>query len=89
MPRRGEQHAPPHRRRRDPGTGFLASCYRNALTLADQHELRSVAFPALSTGASGYPMEAAALVALTTVAETAPTLATVKLVRRVGLRVRL
>ena len=37
----------------------LASCYRNALRLAKQHSLRSIAFPAISTGAYGYPLEQA------------------------------
>lgn len=42
---------------------FLASCYRNSLTLAVQHNLRSIAFPAISTGIYGYPREEAAAVA--------------------------
>lgn len=51
----------------DPKT--LASCYRESLRLADEHKLRSVSFPAISTGAYGYPMEEAARVALNAVAE--------------------
>ena len=39
---------------------LLASCYLRSLELAARHELRSVAFPAISTGAFGYPMELAA-----------------------------
>lgn len=46
---------------------LLASAYRTALQLAAQHECRSVAFPALSTGAYGYPLDEAARVALRTV----------------------
>jgi O-acetyl-ADP-ribose deacetylase (regulator of RNase III) len=42
----------------------LASCYRNALALAEQHALRSIAFPAISTGAYGYPIEAATELAI-------------------------
>src|SRR2546423_2584525 len=42
----------------------LASCYRNALRLAKQHSLRSIAFPAISTGAYGYPLEAATQIAI-------------------------
>jgi O-acetyl-ADP-ribose deacetylase (regulator of RNase III) len=42
----------------------LASCYRNALRLAKQHSLRSIAFPAISTGAYGYPLEEATRIAI-------------------------
>jgi O-acetyl-ADP-ribose deacetylase len=42
----------------------LASCYRNALRLADEHALRSIAFPAISTGAYGYPIEDATSIAV-------------------------
>ena len=41
---------------------LLASCYRNCLTLAVEHDLRTIAFPSISTGAFGYPREEAALV---------------------------
>lgn len=47
----------------------LASCYRAALDVARRHGLRSVAFPAISTGIFGYPMAEAAQVAAATVAE--------------------
>jgi O-acetyl-ADP-ribose deacetylase (regulator of RNase III) len=47
----------------------LASAYRTALELAAEHGCRSVALPALSTGAYGYPMDQAARVALQTVIE--------------------
>lgn len=42
----------------------LAGCYREALRVADQLGLRSVAFPSISTGIFGYPLELAAAVAL-------------------------
>lgn len=48
---------------------LLAQAYRRSLELALEHPCRSVAFPALSTGAYGYPMEQAAQVALQTVCE--------------------
>ncbi len=67
--------------RDEPAKDLLASCYRRALELADQQGLSSVAFPALSTGAFGYPMEEAARVALTTVIDEAPTLDSVRLIR--------
>jgi O-acetyl-ADP-ribose deacetylase len=43
---------------------LLASCYRSALRLAVEHEVRSLAFPAISTGIYGYPADRAALVAI-------------------------
>ncbi|HYG69682.1 MAG TPA: O-acetyl-ADP-ribose deacetylase [Anaeromyxobacteraceae bacterium] len=42
----------------------LASCYRNALRLAEEHGLRSIAFPAISTGAYGFPLERATRIAV-------------------------
>jgi O-acetyl-ADP-ribose deacetylase (regulator of RNase III) len=42
---------------------LLASCYTNCLHLAVQHKLRTLAFPAISTGMYGYPREEAAVVA--------------------------
>ena len=42
----------------------LAAAYRNSLSLAAAHGLRSVAFPAISTGAYGYPLRVAAEIAL-------------------------
>lgn len=43
---------------------LLASCYRNSLNLALAHRVRSIAFPSISTGAYGFPKEAAARIAL-------------------------
>ena len=48
---------------------LLASCYRSCLALAAEHSLRTVAFPSISTGIYGYPIEPAARVALSTVNE--------------------
>jgi O-acetyl-ADP-ribose deacetylase (regulator of RNase III) len=53
--------------RDEPADELLASCYRNALRLAAQDNVGSVAFPAISTGSFGYPLEAAAEIAVATV----------------------
>jgi len=47
--------------------GLLANVHQHALQLASEHGISSVAFPAISTGAYGYPMEEAAPIALATV----------------------
>ena len=48
---------------------LLAACHRHALDLARAHGLRSIAFPAISTGVYGFPMARAARIALTTTIE--------------------
>ena len=48
----------------------LAGCYRSALALARQHDLRSIAFPAISCGVFGYPLDQAASVAVGALSET-------------------
>ena len=48
---------------------LLASAYRSALVLAGQPRLKSVAFPAISTGIFGYPLEPATRIAVTTIRE--------------------
>jgi O-acetyl-ADP-ribose deacetylase (regulator of RNase III) len=47
----------------------LANCYRKCLELAGEHGARTVSFPAISTGAYGYPVEEAAEIALDSVAQ--------------------
>jgi O-acetyl-ADP-ribose deacetylase (regulator of RNase III) len=48
---------------------LLANCYRNSLMLAVEHNLASIAFPAISTGAFGYPLAEAAAVSSTAIEE--------------------
>lgn len=67
--------------RDEPSDKLLADCYRNALKLADEHGIERLAFPALSTGAFGYPAEEAARVCATTLEDTLPELQNVRLVR--------
>ncbi|MCL4533856.1 MAG: O-acetyl-ADP-ribose deacetylase [Bacteroidetes bacterium] len=43
---------------------LLARCYRNSLALAERHEIRTVAFPSISMGAYGFPLERAARIAV-------------------------
>lgn len=64
-----------------PEAVLLANCYRNALLLADKHELKSVAFPAISTGIFGYPLREAAEVAMKAVSEAVTNLKYVRLIR--------
>jgi O-acetyl-ADP-ribose deacetylase (regulator of RNase III) len=46
---------------------LLAAAYRSAMDLAGKHGLRSIAFPAISTGIYGYPLEPATAIAVSTV----------------------
>ena len=64
-----------------PEAELLANCYRNSLTLAEENGVESIAFPAISTGIFGYPVEEAARVALGTVREEAQGLEQVSLIR--------
>src|SRR5579859_4987449 len=50
----------------------LASCYRKSIRIADDHGIRSLAFPSISTGAFGYPVDEAAEIAVRTVIEALP-----------------
>ena len=65
----------------EPSDELLSSCYQEALRLADEHELASVGFPAVSTGAFGYPLGEAAMVALEAVRTVAADLESVRMVR--------
>jgi len=60
---------------------LLRSCYLKSLHLADEHGARSIAFPAISTGAYGYPVNAAARIAVGAVRDVAAQLTNIGLVR--------
>jgi O-acetyl-ADP-ribose deacetylase (regulator of RNase III) len=64
-----------------PSDDLLMDCYKNALILADQKGIHSIAFPAISTGAFGYPFKEAMSIALKAVKERAPRLVNVSTVR--------
>jgi O-acetyl-ADP-ribose deacetylase (regulator of RNase III) len=64
-----------------PEPELLANCYRNSLALAEENGIDSIAFPAISTGVFGYPVEEAAEVALRTVKVEAERLEQVRLIR--------
>lgn len=49
--------------------GLLANCYTNSLKLAMDREIRSIAFPSISTGVYSYPLDKAADIAIRTVTE--------------------
>lgn len=62
---------------------LLAACYHNAIRLAAQLQLTSIAFPAISTGVYGYPLEKAAPVVSRTLRETLAEFAAIEEVRLV------
>ncbi|MCG2710961.1 MAG: macro domain-containing protein [Candidatus Omnitrophica bacterium] len=64
-----------------PGEELLASCYQRALELSEENNIDSIAFPAISTGIFGYPMQEAALVAFNTVIKSSQQLHKVKRIR--------
>jgi O-acetyl-ADP-ribose deacetylase (regulator of RNase III) len=59
----------PMYRGRDEDARLLASAYQSCLNLAEQYQVKDIAFPSLSTGVYGYPLEEAAPIALQTVIE--------------------
>jgi O-acetyl-ADP-ribose deacetylase len=70
LPARWVIHAvgPIYRDGRHGEPALLAACYRNALSLALTHEVRTIAFPAISCGVYGYPVAEAATIAVREVA---------------------
>jgi O-acetyl-ADP-ribose deacetylase (regulator of RNase III) len=60
---------------------MLYACYVNSLSIADQNEIKSISFPAISTGAFGYPLEEGAEIAVQAVSEMVPKLSSVQLIQ--------
>ena len=60
---------PIYGREADRESELLAACYQNSLLLARQHQITSIAFPSISTGAFGYPKTDAAKIASKTIKE--------------------
>jgi O-acetyl-ADP-ribose deacetylase len=67
--------------RDEPAAELLASAYRNSLRVADERGIRSIGFPAISTGAFGFPIEEATEIALRTCLDTIPELNSIRLIR--------
>jgi O-acetyl-ADP-ribose deacetylase (regulator of RNase III) len=65
----------------EPADALLACCYRNAIHLAQRAAVQSMAFPAISTGAFGFPMEPAARIAFETIIDELPVSVGLKVVR--------
>ena len=59
----------------------LASCYRECIRMADDHAIKSLAFPSISTGAFGYPVHEASEIAVRAIVEALPPCARVEHVR--------
>ena len=64
-----------------PEAALLEKCYNNSLKLAEEYEIKSIAFPAISTGAFGYPIKEAAEISLITINKIAPDLENIVLIR--------
>lgn len=82
LPNRWVIHAVGPRYGIDPDPpGLLASAVKNAIALADAHQVRRIALPAISTGIYGYPLAEAARVMVAAAREIAPTLRHVEEIR--------
>jgi len=67
--------------RDEPSDELLRTGYEDALARAEENGITSIAFPALSTGAFGYPLDEAARIAIETILDAAPDLDLVELIR--------
>jgi|SRR6056297_394617 len=64
-----------------PESKLLAQCYENSLAIADNYKINSIAFPAISTGAFGYPIDKATEVVFSVIKEKISKLEHIKLIR--------
>ena len=64
-----------------PESSFLSRCYEDALKLAEEYEVDSIAFPGISTGEFGYPFEEATEIALSVIKTFSTKVKSIKLVR--------
>ncbi|NBG88465.1 macro domain-containing protein [Isachenkonia alkalipeptolytica] len=64
-----------------PEDKLLGDCYRKALKIAEEYGIVSIAFPSISTGAFGYPIDEAKKIVFLTIKEVIPTLENVKTIR--------
>jgi len=65
----------------EPSEELLTNCYVQALTLAEDHKIGSIAFPAISTGAFGFPFQDASSAASRAIVSRAPDLREIRLIR--------
>ena len=65
----------------EPADKLLAECYRNSLRIAQDEGIESIAFPAISTGAFGYPIDEAAEIAIRTIRDELEGMKNVKRIR--------
>lgn len=66
-----------------PHDKFLSDCYKNAIHICEEKAIKSIAFPAISTGVFGYPPEEAAPVILRTIMDLMPVMKSLHIVRMV------
>jgi O-acetyl-ADP-ribose deacetylase (regulator of RNase III) len=64
-----------------PEAALLEECYQNSLKLAEEYKIKSIAFPAISTGAFGYPIKEAAEISLISINKLAVSLENVEKIR--------
>lgn len=64
-----------------PEAALLEKCYQNSLKLAEEYQINSIAFPAISTGAFGYPIKEAAEISLITINKLIYDLENVEIIR--------